>query len=73
MTDDITRRSALRAGATVMASAAAVGVLADAAEAENLRRFEQQSVVDPKHRILFKGGTIISRTTSSAILRRAIS
>ena len=63
MTDDITRRSALRAGATVMAGAAAIDVLADTAEAaaaENLRRFEQQSAVDPKHRILFKGGTIIS-------------
>src|SRR5580704_4024187 len=60
MIDDITRRSALRAGATVMAGAAAAGVLSDAVAAENLRRFAQQSAVDPKHRILFKGGTIIS-------------
>jgi 5-methylthioadenosine/S-adenosylhomocysteine deaminase len=62
MPDNITRRGALRAGATVMAGAAAVRVLsdADAAAAENLRRFERQSAVDPKHRVLFKGGTIVS-------------
>ena len=33
---------------------------ADAADADNLRRFEQQAAVDPKHRMLLKGGTIIS-------------
>jgi 5-methylthioadenosine/S-adenosylhomocysteine deaminase len=56
----ITRRNALKAGATVVAGAAAVGALADAADAQNLRRFEQQTAVDPKHRILLKGGTIVS-------------
>src|SRR3984957_12231634 len=56
----ITRRGALKAG-TLAAGAAVVGALADAAEAaENLRRFERQSAVDPKHRILLNGGTIVS-------------
>ena len=62
MTDDarITRRGALKAGAAAAAGAAAIGAFADAADADNLRRFEQQAAVDPKHRILLKGGTIIS-------------
>jgi 5-methylthioadenosine/S-adenosylhomocysteine deaminase len=54
----ITRRNALKAGAAT--AAAAVGGLTDAVAAENLHRFEQQAVVDPKHRILLKGATIIS-------------
>ena len=62
MKDDmrITRRSALKAGAAIAAGAAASGGLSAAAEAQNLRRFERQRGVDPKHRILLKGATIIS-------------
>jgi 5-methylthioadenosine/S-adenosylhomocysteine deaminase len=56
----ITRRGALKAGATVVAGAAAVGVLSDPAEAQNLRRFEDQPVVDAKRLIVLKGGTILS-------------
>jgi 5-methylthioadenosine/S-adenosylhomocysteine deaminase len=56
----ITRRGALKAGATVVAGAAAVGVLSDPAQAQNLRRFEDQPVVDAKRLILLKGGTILS-------------
>jgi hypothetical protein len=52
----ITRRGALKAGATVVAGAAAVGVLSDPAQAQNLRRFEDQPVVDAKRLILLKGG-----------------
>src|SRR5579862_9659553 len=56
----ITRRSALKAGATLAAGAAAGGGLSADAEAQNLRRFERQRGVDPKHRILLKGATIVS-------------
>jgi len=56
----ITRRGALKAGATLAAGAATVGALADADAAENLRRFEHQPALDPKHRILLKGGAIVS-------------
>jgi 5-methylthioadenosine/S-adenosylhomocysteine deaminase len=56
----LTRRGALKAGATFAAGAAAVRVLSDPAEAENLGRFESQPAVDPTHLILLKGGTIIS-------------
>ncbi len=60
MNDDmpITRRGALKVGATLAAGVAAG--LSDADAAENLRRFERQSAVDSKDRILLKGGTIIS-------------
>jgi cytosine/adenosine deaminase-related metal-dependent hydrolase len=60
MKDDmpITRRGALTAGATLAVGVAAG--LSDAVAAENLRRFERQSAVDSKDRILLKGGTIIS-------------
>jgi 5-methylthioadenosine/S-adenosylhomocysteine deaminase len=60
MKDDtpITRRGALKAGATLAAGVAAG--LSDAGAAENLRRFERQSAVDSRDRILLKGGTIIS-------------
>src|SRR5260370_31733886 len=60
MKDDmpITRRGALKVGATLAAGVAAG--LSDADAAENLRRFERQSAVDSKDRILLKGGTIIS-------------
>jgi hypothetical protein len=38
---------------------AAVRALSDPAEAEDLRRFENQPAVEPTHLILLKGGTII--------------
>ena len=56
----ITRRNALKAGATFAAGAVTAGGLPNGAEAENLRRFERQPPVDAKHRILLKGATIIS-------------
>jgi len=60
MKDDmpVTRRGALKAGATLAAGVAAG--LSDAGAAENLRRFERQAAVDSRDRILLKGGTIIS-------------
>src|SRR5262245_24920435 len=54
----ITRRGALKVGATLAAGVAAAGGLPDADAAENLRRFERQP--DSRDRILLKGGTIIS-------------
>lgn len=62
MTEDarITRRRALKAGATLAAGSAALRVLCDPAEAENLRRFDSQPAVKPKRRVLLRGGTIIS-------------
>jgi hypothetical protein len=62
MQDDagITRRGALKAGATVAAGAVAARALSDPAEAQNLRRFEDQPAVDATRLILLKGGTIIS-------------
>ncbi len=62
MKDDmlITRRGALKVGATLAAGAAAAGGLSDADAAESLRRFERQPAVDSRDRILLKGGTIIS-------------
>jgi cytosine/adenosine deaminase-related metal-dependent hydrolase len=56
----ITRRGALKAGAAFAAGAAAGGRLSDVAAAENPLRFERQPTVDANHRILLKGGTIIS-------------
>jgi 5-methylthioadenosine/S-adenosylhomocysteine deaminase len=56
----ITRRGALKAGAAFAAGAAAGGRLSDVAAAENPLRFERQPAVDANHRILLKGGTIIS-------------
>jgi 5-methylthioadenosine/S-adenosylhomocysteine deaminase len=56
----ITRRRALKVGAAVAAGAAAGGRLSDSAAAENPLRFERQPAVDSNHRILLKGGTIIS-------------
>jgi 5-methylthioadenosine/S-adenosylhomocysteine deaminase len=51
----------LKAGARLAAGAATVGALSDAADtAENIHRFEHQPALDPKHRILLKGGAIIS-------------
>jgi 5-methylthioadenosine/S-adenosylhomocysteine deaminase len=62
MKDDIpiTRRGALKVGATLAAGVAANGGLSAADAAENLRRFERQSAVDSRDRILLKGGTVIS-------------
>jgi 5-methylthioadenosine/S-adenosylhomocysteine deaminase len=58
----VTRRGALKAGAAVAAGAVGAGSIGNiaAAEALNLHRFEAQAAVDPNHRILLKGGTIIS-------------
>src|SRR5258707_2837545 len=62
MRDDmpLTRRGALKAGATLAAGVAASGGLSAADAAENLRRFERQPAADSRDRILLKGGTIIS-------------
>ena len=54
----VTRRTALKAGATLAAGAAAV--LSDAAVAQDPNRFGHQGPIDPKNRILLKGGTIVS-------------
>jgi cytosine/adenosine deaminase-related metal-dependent hydrolase len=54
----VTRRTALKAGATFAAGAAAV--LSDTAVAQDLSRFGHEGPIDPKNRILLKGGTIVS-------------
>jgi hypothetical protein len=56
----LSRRDALVAGATMAAGAAAAGSLVVDAQAQDVRRFATLPTVDQKHRILFKGGTIIS-------------
>jgi 5-methylthioadenosine/S-adenosylhomocysteine deaminase len=56
----ITRRGALKVGAAFAAGAAASGRRSDVAAAENPLRFERQPAVDANHRILLKGGAIIS-------------
>jgi cytosine/adenosine deaminase-related metal-dependent hydrolase len=59
----MTRRRALTAGATFAAGAAAVHALSNeaaAADAAALARFGREKAVDPKHRILLRGGTIVS-------------
>jgi 5-methylthioadenosine/S-adenosylhomocysteine deaminase len=60
MKDDmpVTRRGALKVGATLAAGVAAG--LSDADAAESLRRFERHAAVDSTDRILLKGGTIIT-------------
>ena len=61
----VTRRGAFKAGAGLAAGLAATRLAtgdAAAAEGEALRRFERQKAVDPKHRMLLKGGTIVSMT-----------
>jgi 5-methylthioadenosine/S-adenosylhomocysteine deaminase len=63
MSDDvrISRRDALKAGATLAAGAAAGGGLSEtAAAADDIRRFDLQQTIDPKSRVLLKGGTIVS-------------
>ena len=62
MTSDarISRRGALKAGAVLAAGAAAGGGLSETAAADDVRRFDHQQSIDPKGRILLKGGTIVS-------------
>src|SRR6202030_2035504 len=62
MTDDarISRRGALKVGITLAAGAAAGGGLSETAAADDVRRFDHQQSIDPKGRILLKGGTIVS-------------
>ena len=62
MTNDkhITRRGALQTGVAMAAGAAAGGVLADSATAQNAARFAAQPALDARNRILIKGATIIS-------------
>ena len=61
MTTDkrLSRRGALKAGAAI-AAAVAGGGFGGAAAAQDVNRFQGQPAVDAKHRILLKGGTIIS-------------
>jgi 5-methylthioadenosine/S-adenosylhomocysteine deaminase len=56
----ISRRNALKAGATLAAGAAAGGAIPEPAAAADVRRFDSQQSVDPKGRVLLKGGTIVS-------------
>src|ERR1700691_2901054 len=62
MTNDarISRRGALKAGATLAAGGVAGGGLSGTAAADDVRRFENQQSIDPKSRILLKGATIVS-------------
>ena len=62
MTNDarISRRGALKAGVTLAAGAATGGGLSETAAADDVRRFDHQQSIDPKSRILLKGGTIVS-------------
>ena len=62
MTSDMrmSRRSALKAGAALAAGTAAADELSGTALADDVRRFDGQQAIDPKSRILLKGGTIIS-------------
>lgn len=53
----MSRRGALMTGVTIAAAAAAGRGPAAAAD---VRRFDRQTAVDPQHRIVLKGGTIIS-------------
>src|SRR3984957_8860860 len=56
----LSRRDALVAGATMAAGAAAAGGLAGEAQAQDVRRFATLPTVDQKHRVVLRGGTIIS-------------
>ena len=62
MTSDMrmSRRSALKAGAVLAAGTAAGDGISGIALADDVRRFEGQQSIDPKSRILLKGGTIVS-------------
>jgi cytosine/adenosine deaminase-related metal-dependent hydrolase len=56
----ISRRGALKAGAVLAAGTAAGDGLSSPALADDVRRFDGQQSIDPKRRILLKGGTIVS-------------
>jgi cytosine/adenosine deaminase-related metal-dependent hydrolase len=56
----LSRRDALVAGATMAAGAAAASGLAGDAQAQDVRHFASLPAVDQKHRIVLRGGTIIS-------------
>lgn len=62
MTSDmrISRRGALKAGAVLAAGTAAGDGLSSPALADDVRRFDGQQSIDPKRRVLLKGGTIVS-------------
>ena len=62
MTSDMrmSRRSALKAGAALAAGTAAADGFSGTALADDVRRFDGQQSIDPKSRILLKGGTIVS-------------
>ena len=62
MTNDMrmSRRSALKAGAALAAGTVAAEGLSGAALADDVRRFDGQQSIDPKNRVLLKGGTIVS-------------
>jgi hypothetical protein len=62
MTNDMRmpRRSALKAGAALAAGTAAGDGFFGTALADDVRRFDGQKSIDPKSRILLKGGTIVS-------------
>jgi 5-methylthioadenosine/S-adenosylhomocysteine deaminase len=49
---------------------AAGTVLSEQAAAQDVRRFDGQSAIDPKNRILLKGGTIVSMDASAGDLLR---
>src|ERR1700722_3250438 len=56
----LSRRDALVAGATIAAGAAAASGLAGDAQAQDVRHLASLPAVDQKHRIVLRGGTIIS-------------
>ena len=62
MTSDmrVSRRGALKAGAVLAAGTAAGDGFSGPARADDVRRFDGQQSIDPKSRILLKGGTIVS-------------
>jgi len=62
MTNDMrmSRRSALKAGAALAAGTAAADGFSGTALADDVRRFDGQRSVDPKGRVLLKGGAIVS-------------
>jgi hypothetical protein len=71
---NVTRRRALNVGATVLSGLAIADALSPgSAEAAAQRRFEAQKTVDPNHRILLRGGTIVSLDNRSAIWSAVIS
>jgi len=74
MTGDarISRRGALKAGATLAAGAAAGSGLAKTAAADDVRRFDRQQTIDSKNRILLKGATIVSMDQKVGDLAKAI-